>query len=104
MLQVHPVEATDEKLWAGTCKEFLPESAARVEGLFGAAGTPLVVGRLATDVGIQKLEILAGPECTGVRGAKDVQTLVLFCCSRPFNSFSASIAHWNNWLIVLNSL
>jgi hypothetical protein len=104
MSEVRPIEATNQELWAGTCKEFLPESAARVEGLFGAAGAPLVVGRLPTDVGVQKLEGLAGPECNGVRGAKDVRTLVLFCSSRPCNSFSASIARWNNWLIVLNSL
>jgi hypothetical protein len=94
----------DEELWAGTCKEFLPESTARVEGLFGAAVTPLVVGRLPADVSVQKMEGLAAPECSGVRGAKDVRMLVLFYCSRPCNSFSASIAHWNNWLIVLNSL
>jgi hypothetical protein len=104
MPEVRPVEATDEELWAGTCKEFLLESAACVEGLFGAAGTPLVASRLPTDAGIQKLEGLGGPECTGVRGTKDVRTLVLFCCSHPCNSFSASIAHWNNWFIVLNSL
>jgi hypothetical protein len=90
---VHPVEATDEELLAGTYKEFLPEFTARVEGLFGAAGTPLVAGRLAADVGVRKLESLAGPECTGVRGAKDVRALVLLCCSHPYNSFSASITH-----------
>jgi hypothetical protein len=104
MLKVHPFEATNVELWAGTCKEFLPESTARVEGLFGAAGMPLVVGRLAADVSVQKLETFASPKCTSVRGAKNVRTLVLFCYSRPCNSFSASIAHWNNWLIVLNSL
>jgi hypothetical protein len=67
MPEVCPVKATDEELWAGTYKEFLPESTARVEGLFGAAGTPLVAGRLPTDVGVRKLEGLAGPECTSVR-------------------------------------
>jgi hypothetical protein len=67
-----------------------------VEGLFGAAGTPLVGGRLPADVGIRKLEGLASSECTGVRGAKDVRTLILFCYSRSYNFFSASIAHWNN--------
>jgi hypothetical protein len=101
MLEVHPIEATDKELSARTCKEFLPESAACVEGLFGVAGTPLVAGRLPADVGVQKLEGLGSPECTGVRGAKDVRRLVLFCCSYPYNSFSASIANWNNWLVVL---
>jgi hypothetical protein len=104
MPEVLPVKATDEELWVGTCNDFLPESAACVEGLFGAARTPLMAGRLPADVGVRKLEGLASPKWTGVRGTKDVRTLVLFCCSHPCNSFSASIAHWNNWFIVLNSL
>jgi hypothetical protein len=40
-----------------------------VEGLFGAVGTPLMVGCLPADVGVRKLEGLADPECTGVCGA-----------------------------------
>ena len=43
---MHPVDATDEELLVGTCKEFLPESEGRAGGALGVAVTPEVVGRL----------------------------------------------------------
>lgn len=42
MLEVRPIEATDEALLAGTCKEFLPEYVGRAAG-----GVGVVVIRLA---------------------------------------------------------
>ena len=46
MPEVRPVDATDEALLAGTCKEFLPESKGRVGGALGIAVTPEAIGRL----------------------------------------------------------
>ena len=37
MLKVRPVDATDEELLVGTCKEFLLESEGRVGGALGVA-------------------------------------------------------------------
>ena len=46
MPEVHPVNATDEALLAGTCKEFLPESEGRAGGALGVAITLEAAGRL----------------------------------------------------------
>ena len=64
MPEVRPVEATDEALWVGTCKEFLPESVGR----FGAVGTPLAAGRLPTGGGDLKEEVLGSPADGVARG------------------------------------
>ena len=55
MPEVHPVDATDDELFAGTCAEFLPELEDRV----GAAATPEAAGRLlAGGGGIRKVAYL----------------------------------------------
>ena len=46
MPEVRPVDATDEALLVGTCKEFLPESEGLAGGALGVVETPEVVGRL----------------------------------------------------------
>ena len=46
MLKVHPVDATDEALLVGTCKEFLPKSKGRAGGALGVAEAPEATGRL----------------------------------------------------------
>ena len=46
MPEVCPVDATDEELLVGTCKEFLPESVGRAGGALGVAKTPEAAGRL----------------------------------------------------------
>ena len=46
MPKVRPVDATDEEVLVGTCKEFLPESEGHVGGALGVAETLEVVGRL----------------------------------------------------------
>ena len=46
MPEVRPVDATDEELLIGTCKEFLPKSEGRVGGALGVAETPEAIGRL----------------------------------------------------------
>ena len=43
---MRPVDATDEELLVGTCKEFLPESKGRAGGALGVVETPEAVGRL----------------------------------------------------------
>ena len=55
MLKVRPVDATDEALLVGTCKEFLPKSEGRAGGAFGVTETPEAVGRLLTSGGDQKV-------------------------------------------------
>ena len=94
MPEVRPVDATDEALLVGTCKEFLPKSEGRAEGALGVAETPEVVGRLLAGGGAQKVVGLDSPEDGAERGVYVVVlTLLLLCCSRPCNSFSASIAN-----------
>jgi hypothetical protein len=39
MLEVRPVEATEEALFEGSCIEFLPEPEGCEKGIFGAIGT-----------------------------------------------------------------
>ena len=46
MPEVRPVDATDEALLAGTCKEFLPEFEGRAGGALGVAVTLEAAGRL----------------------------------------------------------
>ena len=93
MPKVHPVDATDEALLVGTCKEFLPESEGCAGGALGVAVTPVAVGRLLAGGGARKVVGLVSPEDGVERGVYVVLTLLLLCCSRPCNSFSASIAN-----------
>ena len=85
---MRPVDATDEELLVGTCKEFLPES------VLGVAETPEAVRRLLAGGGVRKVVGLVSPEDGAERGVYVlVLTLLLPCCSRPYNSFSTSIAN-----------
>ena len=93
MPEVHLVDATDEALLAGTCKEFLPESEGHTGGALGVAVTPEAVGRLLASGGARKVVGLVSPKGGAKRGVYVVLTLFLLCCSRPCNSFSASIAN-----------
>ena len=94
MLEVCPVDATDEELLVGTCKEFLPESEGRAGGALGVAETLEAVGRLLVGGGVRKVVGLVSPEDGAEHGVYVlVLTLLLPYCSRPCNSFSASIAN-----------
>ena len=93
MPEVRPVDATDEALLAGTCKEFLPESEGRAGGALGVAETPEAVGRLLVGGGGRKVVGLISPDDDAERGVYVMLTLLLPCCSHPCNSFSASIAN-----------
>ena len=93
MPEVRPVDATDEELLVGTCKEFLPESEGRAGGALGVAETLEAVGRLLTGGGAQKVVGLVSPKDGAERGVYVVLTLLLLYCSRPCNSFSTSIAN-----------
>ena len=96
MLEVCPVDATEEKLLVGTYKEFLPESESegRAGGALGVAETLEAAGRLLAGGGAQKVVGLVRPKDGAERGVYVlVLTLLLLCCSRPCNSFSASIAN-----------
>ena len=89
MLEVRPVDTTDEALLVGTCKE----SKGHAEGALGVAETPEAAGRLLAGGGTQKVVGLVSPEDGAKRGVYVVLTLLLLCCSRPCNSFSASRAN-----------
>ena len=94
MPEVRPVNATDEELLVGTCKDFLPKSEGHVGGALGVAETLEAVGRLLAGGGAQKVVGLVSLEDGAERGVYVVVlTLLLLCCSRPCNSFSASIAN-----------
>ena len=94
MPKVCPVDAMDEALLAGTYKEFLPESKGHAGGALDVVVTPEAVGRLLAGGGTQKVVGLVSPEDGAERGVYVlVLTLLLPCCSRPCNSFSASIAN-----------
>ena len=90
---MRPIDATDEELLVGTCKEFLPESKGRAGGALGVAETPEAVGRLFTGGGGQKVVGLVSPDDGAEHGVYVMLTLLLPCCSRPCNSFSTSIAN-----------
>ena len=62
MLKVHPVDATDEALLVGTCKEFLPELEGRAGGALGVVVTPEAIGRLLAGGGARKVVGLVSPE------------------------------------------
>ena len=91
---MRPVNATDEELLVGTCKEFLPESEGLAGGALGVAETPEVAGCLLAGGGAQKVVGLVSPEDGAECGVyMVVLTLLLLCCLRPYNSFSSSIAN-----------
>ena len=46
MPEVCPIDATNEELLVGTCKEFLLESEGHAGGALGVEVTPEAVGRL----------------------------------------------------------
>ena len=93
MPEVRPVDATDEELLVGTCTEFLPEYEGRAGGALGVAVTLEAAGRLLAGGGGRKVVGLVSLEDGAERGVYVVLTLLLPCCSRPCNSFSASIAN-----------
>ena len=80
---MRPVDATDEELLVGTCKEFLPKSEGRVGGALGVVETPEAVGRLLAGGGARKVVGLISPEDGAEHGVYVVLTLLLLCCSRP---------------------
>ena len=90
---MRPVDATDEELLVGTCKEFLPESEGRAGGALGVAITLEAAGRLLAGGGAQNVVGLVSPKDGAEHGVYVVLTLLLLCCSHPCNSFSASIAN-----------
>ena len=51
MSEVRPVDATDEALLAGSCKEFLPESEGCAGGALGVAVTLEAAGHLLASGG-----------------------------------------------------
>ena len=88
MLEVRPVDATDEELLVGTYKEFLPESEGHAGGAFGVAETPEAVGRLLAGGGARKVVGLVSLEDGAERGVYVlVLTLLLPGCSCPYNPF-----------------
>ena len=93
MPEVHLVDATDEALLVGTCKEFLPESEGHIGGALGVVITLEAIGRLLAGGGARKVVGLVSPKDGAMRGVYVVLTLLLLCCSRPYNSFYASIAN-----------
>ena len=81
MPEVRPVDATDEELLVGTCKEFLPESKGHARGALGVAETPEAVGHLLAGGGAQKVVGLVSPKDGAERGVYVVVlTLLLLCC------------------------
>ena len=90
---MRPVDATDEELLVGTCKEFLPESEGHVGGSLGVVETPEAVGHLLAGGGAQKVVGLVSPEDGAERGVYVVLTLLLLYYPCPCNSFSVSIAN-----------
>ena len=93
MPEVRPIDATDEALLVGTCKEFLPKSKGHVGGAFGVVETLEAIGRLLTGGGTRKVVGLVSPEDGAERGVYVVLTLLFLYCSHTCNSFSASIAN-----------
>ena len=68
MPELHPVDAMDEELLVGTCKEFLPKSEGCAGGALGVAVTPEAAGRLLAGGGAQKVVGLVSPEDGAERG------------------------------------
>ena len=92
MPEVLPIDTTDEELLVGTCKEFLPKSKGHAGGALGVAEIE-VVGRLLARGGDRKVVGLVSPDDGAEHGMYVMLTLLLPCCSRPYNSFSASIVN-----------
>ena len=91
---MRPVEATDEALLAGTCVEPLPDSAGRGGGDgFSAAEAPDAAGRFPAGWADARKETALGSPTDGVVHGVYMLALFLPCCSRPCNSFFASIAN-----------
>lgn len=90
---VRPVEATEEALLEGSCKDFLPEFEGHAGSGFSIAATLEAAGRLLAGGGARKEDGLDNPEDGAERGMYVVPTLLWPCKSRPCNSFSASIAN-----------
>ena len=91
MPKMHPVNATNEALLVGTCKEFLPKSKGRAGGALGVTVTLEAAGRLLAGGGAQKVVGFVSPEDGAERGVYVVLSLLLLYCSCPCNSVSASI-------------
>ena len=93
MPEVCPVDATDEALLVGTCKEILPKFNGRAGGALGVAVTPEAAGRLLASGGARKVVGFDSPKDGAECGVYVVLTLLLLCYSCPCNSFSVSIAN-----------
>ena len=96
MLEVRPLEGAggvaESSLLVGTCKGSLP---------LCAAGVPGVEADHVADEGVEGVRLEEGALVFGVGEAPKVRRGQ---CCRPCNSFSASIANWNNLSTVLKSL
>ena len=96
MLEVQPLEGAggvaESGFFEGTCKGSLP---------LCATGVPGVEADCVADEGVEGVRLEEGALVFGVGEAPKV--LRGRCC-RPCNSFSASIANWNNLSTVLKSL
>ena len=96
MLEVRPLEdvggVAESGFFEGTCKGSLP---------LCAAGVPGVEADCVADEGVEGVRLEEGALVFGIGEAPKV--LRGHCCG-PCNSFSASIASWNNWLVVVKDL
>ena len=96
MLEVRPLEdaggVAESDFLEGTCKESLP---------LCAAGVPGVEADRVADEGVEGVRLEEGALVFGVGEAPKV--LRGRCCC-PCNSFSATIANWNNLSTVLKFL
>ena len=96
MFEVRPLDGVagvaESGFLAGTCKGSLPMCAAGV--------AEVEEGRVAAGV-VEGVRLEAG---AFVRGVEEAPKVLRGRCCGPCNSFSASIANWNNLLIVLKSL
>ena len=96
MLEVRPLEdvgaVAESGFFEGTCRGSLP---------LCAAGVPGVEADCVADEGVKGVRLKEGALVFGVGEAPKV--LWGHCC-RPCNSFSASIANWNNLSTMLKSL
>ena len=96
MLEVHPlVDAAgvaESGFLSGTCKGSLPMCAVGV--------AEVEEGRVAVE-GVEGVRL---EEVVFVFGVEEAPKVLRGRCCRPCNSFSASIANWNNLSTVLKSL